>query len=428
MQIISNIQIAFRTMRDNKFRTGLTVLGMVIGITSVIIVFSAGEGINRLVLSQIESFGGSDMLETETKVPSSKQGTKNEMQSGANLAMGVQITTLTLNDMKDINKLPNIKRSYAGIMGQEQVSYKNELHKSFLFGASSKFIDIDQSEIDYGRFYTENEDKALTKVAVLGYKIKEKLFGNSDPIGKLIKIRKNKYKIIGVIKERGAIMTFDFDDFIYIPIKTMQKKIMGINHVSFMMHQIVDTNLISDTQEQMRYLLRENHNLPHSKNTTSITGAPKDDFRVVSMTESMEIIKTVTDVITLLLLSIVAISLIVGGVGILNIMYVAVNERTAEIGLRKAVGACYKDIIIQFLIESILITIAGGIIGIIFGVIISFLISIGANYYGLDWQFIIPIKAFIISLGFSIFFGIAFGVYPAKKAAKMNPVTALKNE
>ncbi|MCK4554326.1 ABC transporter permease, partial [Candidatus Parcubacteria bacterium] len=400
-------------MRANKVRTGLTVLGMVIGIASVIIVFSAGEGINSLILGEVESFGGSDMIETEIKVPSTKKGGGGEMQAGANLAMGVQVTTLNLGDMEDIDKLPNIKQSYAGIMGQEQASYGSELRKALLFGATASFIDIDQSEIDHGRFFTESEDKSLAQVAVLGYKMKEKLFGDSDPIGKSIKIRKKKLRVIGVLKERGAIMTFDFDDFVYIPIRTLQKKIMGIDHVLFMMHQVADTDLMDETVEQMQILLRENHNIAPPETPVDWLGSPKDDFRVISMTESMEVMDTITGAITLLLLAIVAISLVVGGVGILNIMYVVVTERTKEIGLRKAVGARYKDIMLQFLIESILITIIGGIVGVIFGAGISFLISLGANYYGLDWQFSIPIRAFIIAFGFSAFFGIAFGVYPA---------------
>ncbi|MEA2065446.1 MAG: ABC transporter permease [Patescibacteria group bacterium] len=428
MSIIPTIKTAVAAIITNKVRTALSVLGIVIGITSVIVVFSAGEGISGLVTGQIESFGGSDIIETEIKVPSSKKGGSSETQSGLNLTMGVQITTLTLDDMDDINRLPNIKRSYAGIMGQEQISYGNELRKAILFGSTSDFINIDQSEIDYGRFFTNTEDKSLSRVVVLGYKIKEKLFGDSDPIGRYIKIRKKKFRVIGTLKERGAIMTLDFDDFVYVPTRTLQKKIMGIDHVLFMMHQVKDKDLISSTQEQMRYLLRENHNLPSQKKLTDFMGAPKDDFRVVSMTESMEIMDTVTNVITLLLLAIVAISLIVGGVGIMNIMYVIVSERTPEIGLRKAVGAKYSDIMIQFLFESILITAIGGIIGIILGIIISFLISVGANSFGLDWEFKVPLKAFIVALGFSAIFGISFGVYPAKKAAKLDPITALRKE
>ncbi|MFH1662240.1 MAG: ABC transporter permease [Candidatus Falkowbacteria bacterium] len=428
MSVANTIQIAIRSMRANKVRTGLTVLGMVIGIAAVIVVFSAGEGINSLIVGQIESFGGSDLIETEIKVPSSKKGGGSETQSATNLAMGVQVTTLTLDDMEDIDELSNINKSYAGVLGQEQVSYGNELKRAMIMGTTATYIEIDQSEMDYGRFFTEAEDKSLASVVVLGYKIKEKLFGDSDPIGKSIKIRKKKFRVIGVMKERGAVMTFDFDDIIYMPVRTLQKRVMGIEYVQYMMHQMIDENLVEETAEEMRYILRENHDLPHPDGPTDFMGVGKDDFRVVSMTESMEIMETVTGAITLLLLAIVAISLVVGGVGILNIMYVVVTERTSEIGLRKAVGARYKDIMFQFLIEAIIITIIGGIAGIIIGVLVSFLIFWGANSYGLDWDFVIPLKAFIVALGFSAVFGIAFGVYPARKAARMDPITALRNE
>lgn len=427
MHIISTLQIALRAMRANKVRTGLTVLGMVIGIASVIIVFSAGEGINSLILGEIESFGGSDMIEVEIKVPSTQKQT-NEVQAGMNLAMGVQVTTLTLDDMEDINKMPNIIDGYAGILGQEPVSYGSELRKAFLLGTTASYVDIDQSEVDQGRFFTDSEDKSLAQVVVLGYKIKDKLFGDGDAIGKSIKIRKKKFRVIGILEERGAVMIIDFDDFVYVPVRTLQKKIMGIDHLTYMMHRVANTDLVEETQEEMRFILRENHNLPHPEGPTDWMGAAKDDFRVVSMTESLEIMETVTGAITLLLLAIVAISLVVGGVGILNIMYVVVTERTHEIGLRKAVGARYKDIMLQFLLEAVLITIAGGIIGVIIGAGISFLISFGASSYGLDWEFVVPIKAFVVALSFSAFFGIVFGVYPARKAAKMDPVEALRNE
>jgi ABC-type antimicrobial peptide transport system permease subunit len=267
-------------------------------------------------------------------------------------------------------------------------------------------------------------------VVVLGSKIKDKLFGNSDAIGKFIKLRKSKYRVIGVMKERGAVMTMDFDDYVYLPVRTLQKRVMGINHVLYMVHQLYNLDLANQTAEEMRYLLRENHDLPHPaegyKNWMDTIG--KDDFRVVTMSEMMETMDIITGALTLLLLAIVAISLVVGGVGIMNIMYVIVSERTGEIGLRKAVGAKYSDIMWQFLSESIMITIAGGIVGIIFGGAVSLLISWGANSYGFNWGFNIPLKAFLVSLGFSLFFGIAFGLYPARRAAQMQPIEALHKE
>ena len=421
MRIFSTIQISIKAMLANKLRTMLTVLGMVIGIASVIIVYSAGSGIESLILGQIESFG-TDIVQTEIKVPNNKKGIKEDTQSSINIATGIQVTTLNLDDAEEIKKLPNIKDGYAAIIGQEQVSFHNENKKVMLFGVSSSYIDIDKSEIDYGRFFTENEDKSLSKVVVLGSKIKEKLFGQNNPIGKFIKIKKTKFKVIGVIKERGAVMTMDFDDFIYTPIRTLQKRILGINYIMYTVHQLEDLSIGDKTAEDIRILLRERHNIIKPDIVNDIS---RDDFRVTTMSEMMDMLGTVTGAITLLLLAIVVVSLVVGGVGIMNIMYVVISERTGEIGLRKAVGASNSDIVKQFLIESILITLTGGMIGILLGILISYFIYLGANYFGLDWRFKIPIKAYFVSLGFSTFFGIVFGVYPAKKASKLEPVEAL---
>ncbi|MFH0891975.1 MAG: ABC transporter permease [Candidatus Falkowbacteria bacterium] len=429
MHIISLTKTALNAMRVNKVRTSLTVLGVVIGIASVIIVFSAGEGINRLIMGQIESFGGTDMFEVEVKIPSTKKGGASETQSATAMAQGVQVTTLTLEDMEDIMKLPNVADAYGAILNQEQVSYNNEMKQSIIFGVTESFIHLDRSEVEFGRFFTATEDKSLAQVAVLGSKITDKLFGDSDPIGRSVKIGKTKFRIIGVMAERGAMMGFDFDDIVYMPIRTLQKKVMGINHIQMAMFKVDDTDEIDATTEEARYILRENHDLPHPEGPRQgWTDTGRDDFRVITMVESMEIMSTVTGAITLLLLAIVAISLVVGGVGIMNIMYVVVTERTAEIGLRKAVGAKYSDIMWQFLIESITITIAGGVIGIAVGAAISYLIAYGASAYGLDWHFVVPLRGIITALGFAAFFGLVFGLYPARKAARLTPVEALRAE
>jgi putative ABC transport system permease protein len=440
MDFWSILKISLRSIKANKVRTGLTVLGIVIGIASVIIVYSAGQGISGLVYKQVESFGGTDLIETEVKAPTGKKGLAAEQQSAIAIAQGAQITSLTLKDLEDVKKLPNIKNGYAAIIGQEQVNYADQSKKSFIFGATASIIDIDKTEIDYGRYFSDAEDKSESPVAILGYKIKDKLFGDSDPLGKYIKIRKVKFRIIGVAKERGAIMTLDYDNFVFVPIRTLQKRILGIDHVIFMMHQLKDPDLADQTAEEARLIIRANHDISSSplefkpgepiiKNIgEGMTDISKDDFRVVTMKESLGVLDTITGAITLMLLAIVAISLIVGGVGVMNIMYVIITERTAEIGLRKAVGAKYNDIMLQFLIESLIITLIGAVVGVLAGAGVSYLISLGANYYGLDWRFSVPLKAYYVSLAFAVVFGLGFGIYPARKAARLDPIEALRQE
>src|SRR3989339_30661 len=351
MKTLILIKNSLISMKASKVRTALTILGIVIGIASVIIVYSAGEGIKKLLVNQIETFG-TDVIQTEIKVPTNKKISNTSAAGSTDLVQGIQITTLTIEDMMEVRKLPNIKNNYAGIMGQEQVSSGSELKKAFIFGTSASYIDIDKSEIENGRFFTEEEDKSLARVVVLGSKMKEKLFGDSDPIGKMVKIRKSKFRVIGVMKERGAVMGMDFDDYVYVPVRTLQKRVMGIDYLSYFLSQVEDMSKVEETASEMRMLLRENHDIKVEKQDDY----NKDDFRVVTMIEMMSMMDTIMGALTLLLLAIVA------------------------------------------------------------------------NYFGLDWSFIVPIKAYFVSLGFAFVFGIGFGVYPARKAAKLDPIEALRNE
>lgn len=420
------LNIAIKSIISNKIRALLTMLGVIIGIASIMIVFSAGVGIEKLILGQIESFG-TNIIQTEIKVPTNKAGMKGEQSSAASLISGTQITTLNTDDMADINDLDNVIDGYSAIMSQKQVSYKNERKKTFLLGTSASFIKIDKSEINEGRFFSEHDNSSLSQVVVIGYSVKEKLFGQSSSIGEMITIGNSKFEVIGEMKERGAMFTMNFDDYIYIPVKTLQKKMLGTDYVMYMVHQLNDVNKADQTADRMKFILRQNHNIDPVYNTeTKAYETNRDDFRVSTMDEMMDMISIVTDTLTILLLAIVSISLIVGGVGVMNIMYVTVNERTMEIGLRKAVGAKKRTILLQFLIESVIITVIGGAIGVIIGILISYLISVGASYYGFDWDFVIPIKSYITALFFSIIFGVLFGLYPAKRASDLDPIVALK--
>lgn len=419
MNYRATIKLSLTSLLANKTRTLLTVLGMVIGIAAVIIVFSAGAGISSLILGQVQSFG-TDIIQTEPRLPSNKTGAAKDAQSSQAIAQGVQITSLKLEDMAKIDRLANVKGSYASLTGQALVSFDNNSAKSVLFGVSPHFINVGTFELSSGRFFEDEEDKAQAQVVVLGSKVKEKLFGETEAVGKMIRVKKSKYKVVGVMAERGASGFVSFDDFVYVPTRTMQKKILGIDHVVSITSQLHDVSKAEETAEEIRFLLRDSH---------KIDNPDREDFRVATMAELLTTLGTITNALTLLLLAIVAISLVVGGVGITNIMYVIVTERTAEIGLRKAVGAKINDILLQFLIESVLLTIIGGLVGVFVGAAISFGIALVAqNILNLDWQFSLPLKSFVVATVFSIVCGIVFGLFPARKAAKLNPIEALRIE
>jgi len=271
-----------------------------------------------------------------------------------------------------------------------------------------------------GRFFTDEEDKSLAKVAVLGNELKQILFGDEDAIGKEIKVKKGNYRVIGVLNQKGSAAFLNFDQMIFLPLRTTQKLMMGIDYVTFIFVQVYNNDIASATANEITAIMREQHDLTDSDPN-------KDDFAITTQAEAMDILDTVTGAITLLLIAIAGISLVVGGVGIMNIMYVSVAERTFEIGLRKAVGAKKEDILIQFLMEAIFITFSGGILGILVGVGISILITVIAGVLGFNWSFSFTPFYFILACGVSILVGLISGLYPARNAADLDPIVALRN-
>lgn len=416
--ILSLFRLALFGLKMNRFRSFLTVLGIVIGIAAVIIVLSAGNSVQEYILSQLESFG-SDFVVVEVKVPNIS---RNSAENALAQAQGVTITTLKISDMRDIIALPGVATAYAGIMGQEVVSYLDENKKINLFGVSSTYVEVDASaKIAEGRFFSDVEEAAAENVAVLGSGVKEKLFGLEDAVGKRVKIGKQKYTVVGVFQERGNNLFMNMDDTIVLPVKTLQKKILGIDYVSFIFAKGVTEESANDAVPDIQHLLRQNHRI--------VSDDPdKDDFAVTTMAESQELISTIIGGMTILLIAIAGISLAVGGVGIMNIMYVSVTERTYEIGLRKSVGATRKSILWQFLLESVFLTLSGAVIGIIVGVAISFLISLIAGSLGFAWVFQISFLAIFMAVGFSTMIGIIFGIAPARRAAFLEPVTAMRQD
>ena len=410
---MSSLKFAIKSLKNHKLRTALTVLAVSIGVAAVIIVMSAGQGLKSLIMAQINSFG-SDLIQIEIKVPSAK---KNSIQNARGVATGITITTLKDNDRKAILKeIPGVLEGYSGVIDQEQVVRGENRKKTFIFGTSASVLKVDPAEIETGRIYTESEEKGADLVAVLGPNIKETLFGSNNAIGKNIRIKQKRFRVIGVFKERGGAAVFNFDEMIYIPLKTLQRRIAGIDHVSFISvktDQSLDQKILA---EQIEQVLRERH---------SISDPSKDDFAVTTMEEAREMVDSILGAVQLLLLALAAISLIVGGVGIMNVMYVSVKERTFEIGLRKALGAKYKDILLQFLWESLIISLLGAAAGIIIGSSVSFGIARIALKKGFSWEFIIPASSLFVSVLFSSTTGILFGYWPAKNAAKKNAIEAL---
>lgn len=410
---------AIRGVKANPSRTFLTTLGITIGIATVILVLSLGEGFKSYINSQIE-INGSNVIFVEVSVPASTKQRSNSSgnetaNSSANNA--VPITTLKNRDLEDIKKLPNVINVYGVSMGQQVVTYKSVSKNSFIFGASSSRFDVDKGVVERGRGYTQEEDKSLSQVAVLGNKVAQDLFGDEDPIGKSIRVGNYNFEVIGVYAMRGG---FDgSDDQVFIPVTTLQKKIQGIDYLIYAVVQLEDNGKADATSLDVADVLRRNH---------YISDPARDDFKVTTQAETLDIFSSILKGITFLLIAIASISLLVGGVGVMNIMYVIVTERIGEIGLKKALGARNRDILYEFLIEAVILTFIGGVLGIILGSLLSFLISKIAQSFNIVWDFIVPIWGVFLAISVSTLIGITFGVLPAKNAAKLNPIEALNKE
>ncbi len=411
---------SIKALTANPVRTGLTTLGIIIGVATVILVLSAGAGFRSLINSQVEMFGTNTVI-IETRVPPT---TKNRSNSAASSDMSramsaVAITTLKMRDAEEIRRLPNVNNIYGAVFGQKVASYKDVVKNSIIFGASPERFEIDKGVIKEGRFYTDQENSAAAQVAILGNSIANDLFGQEDPIGKTIRVGDLNFEVIGVYDKRGSFSGMSDDQYIFIPLNTAQKKMLGIDYLVYMIAQVKNPQLADVTAADIGDIVRRNH---------QITDPYKDDFSVQTMAQSMESFNTIFNGITFLLIAIAAISLMVGGVGIMNIMYVVVTERTAEIGLKKALGAKPSDILNEFLIEAVLVTIIGGIIGVAVGSLLGLTVSLIATATGLSWAFSVPFYAILLGVGVSAIIGIAFGVFPARSAAKLDPIEALRYE
>ena len=386
------------------------MLGIIIGVGSVIIIISVGAGAQSLIVNELSAYG--------TDLFAVLPGAAKEKGPPA-AAMGIIVTTLKASEVKDIEKIPYVKNVTAYVKGTGTAIYGNQKAEVNFVGTTNEIVDVESLDIAQGRFFTREESKSLARVIVLGSQIKKDLFGDSDALGKNIKLKKYNFKVIGVMDHMGTKALENKDTQVYIPISTAQKLILGINHISMIRGKVDDAANLPFVTEEIKTVIRRHHNISNPLN---------DDFTVRSMDQAIDILGSITDALRFFLAGIAAISLLVGGVGIMNIMLVNITERTKEIGLRKSVGATPADILKQFLAESATLTVFSGSIGIIGGILFSWMISLAVRSAGYDWDFIVTLSSIVLAFGVSAAIGLIFGSYPAKKAAKMEPVEALRAE
>ncbi len=386
MDLITNFKMSIITLKRQRMRSILTILGIAVGISIVIAIMAAGRGLDYLIMGELETFSP-DLISIETKVPSTKQ-TSSENAFGQ--STGITITTMKNKDIDLVMEHPNIVSAYGQVFGQDIVSHAGQTKTVLVMGE-----------------------------VVLGMTVKEALFGDDVATGKMIYIKGKPFRVVGVAAKRGSAFFIDMDNVIYVPTLTMQKRLLGIDYVRQIIAKMKDRSLSAETVRELEEIIREEHD---------ITDPAKDDFAVNTMDQAREMLGSVVGGITFLLVALVCISLVVGGVGIMNIMYVSVAERTFEIGLRKAVGARKRDIMWQFLSEALLITVGGGIAGIILGALLALIIYAVAIAYGLKWVYDVPLSSIVLAVGFSTFIGFLFGLYPARKAASLDPIEALRKE
>jgi putative ABC transport system permease protein len=417
--MITLFRQVFRGLTSNLVRTLLTTLGIVIGIAMVILVLSAGEGFRGYIVSQIEAFGTNTVF-IETKIPPTTKARNSggglESQTGS---QAIAITSLKNRDVEQVKRLPNVTGAYGAVIGQKVLSYRDVKKNTLIWAADADRFAIDSGKLVAGRPFTDQENLAAAQVVVLGHQVAQDLFKGEDPMGKTVRVDTYNFVVVGVYEKRGGLGANNPDQQVFIPLVTAQKKLLGIDYLFMAVVQLADQNKAEATAEDIRAILRSNHD---------IDDPAKDDFAVTTQAAGLETLGTILSGVSFLLIAVAAISLVVGGVGIMNIMYVVVTERTAEIGLKKALGAKNSDILNEFLLEAIVVTVVGGILGIIIGGGMAYILALVAQSQDFDWTFKIPLISVALGIGVSGAIGVIFGVFPARRAAKQDPIEALRYE
>jgi putative ABC transport system permease protein len=406
MNIKNLFKIALRALSNNKLRTFLTALGIIIGVASVIIMLAIGQGSKKSIQGQIAEMGSNMIMVHPGE--EMKGGVKQDKSS---------METLKLNDYENIVAQTKYVASVSPeVSSSGQFIYGNNNYKASIEGVSQEYLNIRQLQVESGEMFSKQDIKSNTKVCVIGKTIVKNLFPNGqDPVGKIIRFNKIPFRVVGVLKAKGYnSMGDDQDEIVLAPYSTVMKRILAQTYLGSIFCSALTENLTDKAVDEISTILRQDHKIKQNET---------DDFNVRSQEELSTMMSSTTNLMTILLACVAGISLVVGGIGIMNIMYVSVTERTREIGLRMSVGARGVDILSQFLIEAIMISLVGGIIGIIIGIGGSYIVNILAK-----WPIYIQPWSVFLSFGVCSFTGVFFGWYPAKKAANLNPIDALRYE
>ncbi len=414
MKLKHNIKTAYLGVTTHKGRSFLTLLGIVIGIASIMVIISIGKGAETLILNQINSMGADTIVVRPGKEPKGPTDIADTLFADSLKARDISF-------LKNKSNVPYLEKIAPVVVIPGSVSYAGETYRPQIFGWSAEFMEEMFSVYPQeGYIFGESEIKEKASVAVIGSKVKKELFGESNAVGRYIKIKNRKFRVVGVLAPRGQVAFFNPDETVVVPYTTAQNYLLGIDYFHEIMIKTKGPEFVDRTVQDIKDTLRESHN---------ITNPDKDDFFVVTQKGLVKQVSSIMNALTVFLSSVVAVALVVGGVGVMNIMLVSVTERTREIGLRKALGATKKDILVQFLIEAILLTVVGGVIGMLFGAFLSFLIGyVLKNVMLLDWVFVFPLSAAILGFFVSAFLGLLFGIYPAKQASEKSPMEALRYE
>lgn len=408
ISFVETCRVSFRAIVSNKMRSGLAMLGIVIGVGAVIAMLALGAGATMQIKNVMSSMGSNLLVIRPGTVTS----------GGIRMGAG-SIPSLTLSDAMAIREeCPSVEEVLAQYSGTAQVVYGNQNWSTQISGVTEGVFVVNDWQLKSGRPFMDQDMRSAAKVAILGSTVAEELFGYSDPVGETIRIKNIPFQVIGVLESKGeSSWGRDQDDVVMVPVTTAQKRLFGMprpDMVSSITVKVRSEDLMSKAQEEVTFLLRQRHKISSSQD---------DDFTVRNMEQAMEAAQESMKVMSLLLGSIASVSLLVGGIGIMNVMLVSVTERTREIGIRMAVGATSRDIMLQFLVESGMLSMTGGAVGVFLGALLSYVLS-----HAFGWQTVVLPGSVALSFGFSAMVGIVFGLYPAYKASLLNPIEALRYE